>query len=388
MASLWIIGGASNDNLVGGSDGDRIEGRDGNDVLRGGGGNDSGITNFPGAAATRLGLYGGNGNDQIFGEAGNDALFGEDGNDTLDGGDGDDLLNPGAGTTELVIGGGGIDVMVLDYASATTPLTITYTNTTNGTSSFGLSFREIETVEIDTGSGNDSINLSAATGGNSTFGVLGNNGSWVRSASGNDTVIGSLAADRIEGGDGDDIIRGGAGNDSGIANFARRNAIRLGLYGGNGNDQIFGEAGNDALFGEDGNDILNGGNGNDSLTGGIGVDRFVFDSNEAFSSAIGIDTITDFITGTDKIVLDKTTFTALTSATGGALNTNEFAVINDATNGATLAASSIARIVFNSANGNLFYNQNGAAAGFGTGSQFATLTGNPILTTGDFIIQA
>ncbi|WP_017718627.1 hypothetical protein [Kamptonema formosum] len=51
------------------------------------------------------------------------------------------------------------------------------------------------------------------------------------------------------------------------------------------------------------------------------------------------------------------------------------------------AATSAADIVYNCASGKLFYNQNGTAAGFGTGTQFATLAGNPALAGADFMIQ-
>ncbi|MBW4494783.1 MAG: hypothetical protein KME26_17195 [Oscillatoria princeps RMCB-10] len=54
----------------------------------------------------------------------------------------------------------------------------------------------------------------------------------------------------------------------------------------------------------------------------------------------------------------------------------------------TAAATSAADIVYNSVSGNLFYNQNGTAAGFGTGAQEATLTGHPVLAATDVIIQA
>ncbi|MBE8986264.1 calcium-binding protein, partial [Nostoc sp. LEGE 12450] len=39
-------------------------------------------------------------------------------------------------------------------------------------------------------------------------------------------------------------------------------------------------------------------------------------------------------------------------------------------------------------NGELFYNQNGNAAGFGSGGLFATLTGSPTLTASDFVLKA
>ncbi len=43
----------------------------------------------------------------------------------------------------------------------------------------------------------------------------------------------------------------------------------------------------------------------------------------------------------------------------------------------SLVAASNAFIVYSSGTGHLFYNQNGSAAGLGTGDNFAVLTGNP-----------
>ncbi|TYQ31150.1 hypothetical protein [Pseudanabaena sp. UWO310] len=63
---------------------------------------------------------------------------------------------------------------------------------------------------------------------------------------------------------------------------------------------------------------------------------------------------------------------------------NEFAVgSSDAA-----AQASAAKIVYNQGTGSLFYNQNGASAGFGSGAQFATLTSNPLLAASDFMIQS
>ncbi|MGL4500025.1 MAG: hypothetical protein ACRC2M_09745 [Planktothrix sp.] len=53
-----------------------------------------------------------------------------------------------------------------------------------------------------------------------------------------------------------------------------------------------------------------------------------------------------------------------------------------------LAATRAADIVYNTATGGLFYNQNGTAAGFGTGAKFLTLTNKPVLTENQFLIQA
>ncbi|MHC5672321.1 choice-of-anchor Q domain-containing protein, partial [Nostoc sp.] len=100
-----------------------------------------------------------------------------------------------------------------------------------------------------------------------------------------------------------------------IAGFDNSNDVINGL---GGNDTINGNSGNDLLQGGTGNDLLIGGKGNDTLVGGMGADSFLFNTNAAFNSAtVGIDTIADFNHSQgDKIVLDKTTFTAITSAVG------------------------------------------------------------------------
>ncbi|MEH2058962.1 MAG: hypothetical protein V7K97_22960 [Nostoc sp.] len=156
------------------------------------------------------------------------------------------------------------------------------------------------------------------------------------------------------------------------------------INGQGGNDIINGLSGNDLLRGGTGNDTLIGGAGNDILVGGAGADRFLYNTNAAFNScAVGVDTISDFNTSQgDKIVLDKTTFGAITSVAGtGFSNKSDFQVTNQ-------AGTSTAKIVYDSVSGQLFYNENGCTAGFGSGGLFATLTGAPTLTASDFVLQA
>ena len=72
----------------------------------------------------------------------------------------------------------------------------------------------------------------------------------------------------------------------------QRSAAPAQLFGGNGNDmltggagadQLFGGNGNDTLNGGDGNDILFGGNGNDTVVGGKGADTaFLGNGNDTF----------------------------------------------------------------------------------------------------------
>ncbi|MBW4616081.1 MAG: hypothetical protein KME21_22925 [Desmonostoc vinosum HA7617-LM4] len=164
------------------------------------------------------------------------------------------------------------------------------------------------------------------------------------------------------------------------------------IDGKSGNDHLRGEAGNDTLIGGAGNDTLAGGAGNDVLTGGTGADRFLFNTNATFTqSGVGIDKITDFKRSEgDKIVLDKTTFSVLSSNPGnGFSSAGDFKSIGfDLFQLTILEGISSAKIVYDAVNGRLFYNENGTAPGFGTGGQFATLDGKPSLTANDFMIQA
>ncbi|MDT3424462.1 Ca2+-binding RTX toxin-like protein, partial [Pseudomonas protegens] len=75
--------------------------------------------------------------------------------------------------------------------------------------------------------------------------------------------------------DGNDTLLGGAGNDI--------------LFGQGGNDLLDGGKGNDILLGGTGNDTLIGGQGNDILIGGSGADTFVWKAGDT-----GNDVIKDF----------------------------------------------------------------------------------------------
>jgi Ca2+-binding RTX toxin-like protein len=86
----------------------------------------------------------------------------------------------------------------------------------------------------------------------------------VNTGAGNDTVtIGRLVPvpATIRGGEGDDVLIGGAAADK--------------LIGGPGNDELNGRGGNDLLQGGPGDDTLIGGPGNDILQGGPGHNTLV-----------------------------------------------------------------------------------------------------------------
>lgn len=147
--------------------------------------------------------------------------------------------------------------------------------------------------------------------------ILDNSGSSILTGiAGNDLILGVNGNDTLRGGDGEDSLSGGAGDDrilgengdDSLGGASGADTVDGGagndrVDGGTGNDSLFGRAGSDTLIGGGGNDGLVGGDGPDRLTGGPGYDRFIFWT--ASSSPVGGgDTITDFETGIDSILID------------------------------------------------------------------------------------
>jgi hypothetical protein len=81
---------------------------------------------------------------------------------------------------------------------------------------------------------------------------------WVLADEGDDTILGGLGDDFINGAQDDDAAWGGAGNDW----------IRTGI----GNDELWGGSGDDKLVGVDGRDVIHGEEGDDRVAGGPGHD--------------------------------------------------------------------------------------------------------------------
>ncbi|PZD70718.1 Leukotoxin [Acaryochloris thomasi RCC1774] len=216
----------------------------------------------------------------------------------------------------------------------------------------------------------------------------GDGADLVNGGKGDDTLIGEAGADILNGGRGNDDLQGGdqadllqgkQGDDT-LAGDDGRDT----LMGGRGSDSLSGGSGADQILGNRGADTLIGGAGNDTLVGGAGADLYTYDTGVTFVRRdVGSDQIQGFVAGQDKIALGLTTFDTLSSVAGDGFSVAaDFEVVNSTMG----ARQSLAEIVYQTNTGDLFYNQNGANAGFGEGGLLTTFTDNPGLSTSDFIL--
>jgi Ca2+-binding RTX toxin-like protein len=266
-----LFGEWGNDTINGGEDSDLIDGGFDSDLLNGDGGS-----------------------DQLFGQAGNDTLNGGEGDDWIDGGNGADILNGGGGVDRLIAregdiidGGSGVDTAVFDFRQAGGPLFLNLSAIRSGGAGvFGISSTStgrlvnIEKFEIQASMNGDFVD----------FGIGSLEAQWVDFGAGNDTINGGSGADVFLGGAGADSIEGASGNDrlgdTQFWNFLRIQGEELGndtLVGGDGNDSVNGGFGDDLVTGDAGNDLLWGHQGSDTLIGGLGTDEL--------DGGLGVDTI-------------------------------------------------------------------------------------------------
>ncbi|MBB2964476.1 calcium-binding protein [Methylobacterium sp. R2-1] len=402
------VGSRFNDTLISGVGTTRLDGRDGDDVLRvvpgnisriildGGNGSDTvsyedagtgyyidlsaqetwnfgnrgdKLVSIENAIGTRFNdrLDGAAGNNLLRGGAGNDIINGWDGNDELDGGDFEDVISGGNGD-DLLIGGNGFDTLRGD-AGNDTLYGGNEDDTLDGGSGNNILDGGIgtDTATFENAATGYTIDLNAQRTWNGSVGdILASIENAVGSRF-NDTLISGVGTTRLDGRDGDDVLRvvpgnisriildGGNGSDTvsyedaGTGyyidlsaqetwNFGNRgdklvsieNAIgtrfndRLDgaagnnlLRGGAGNDIINGWDGNDELDGGDfedvlsggaGNDVLIGGSGNDTIYGGMGNDIvYGGDGNDTISDLAGNDVIYGG-SGSDTFVFAKKDF--------------------------------------------------------------------------------
>ncbi len=432
-----LSGAAGSDTLFGGLGNDSLDGGTGGDVMNGGLGDDTFVVDNltdivieasgEGTDLVRssisLTLAANVENLTLTGTAAIDGAGNSLAN-TITGNSGANRLTGGAGA-DIIDGGLGIDVAVFSGVSAN------YTVSVNAALGNVVVTALSGTDGVDTLTGIEQLQFSDAvmlipvllTAGNDLFtGTIDSD--VVYGLAGNDTINGGAGSDQLYGGDGidtlngeagDDLLNGGAGNDvmSGgagndtvsyadvttaltvnLATTAQQNTGGGGrdtlstienVIGGSAADTLTGDAnanrldggaGNDVLVGGAGNDVLIGGLGLDTLTGGVGLDTFLFNVDP---TAANRDTIQAFSVADDTIQLDHVVFAALD------WTSPSLALSAAAFNTGTAATQADDRIIYNAANGALFYDADGL--GGAAAIQFATFTGLVgTLTSSDFVI--
>ena len=176
----------------------------------------------------------------------------------------------------------------------------------------------------------EGVVIEDARGGDGNDTITGNAAdNELRGRGGNDTIDGGSGNDTIYGGSGNDTIYGGGGNDTIYTEWSDpdggdrpEDGIENTAYGGDGDDEIIGgvfeNTAADHLEGGDGNDVLKGRGGTDTLIGDAGYDQMyagndqvqdVFKFLEPGDSPAGSDNTRDqifeFKVGDDKIDLSE-----------------------------------------------------------------------------------
>jgi len=339
-----LLGGAGDDTLLGGSGNDIMDGSSGSDYLdggigadtmaggpgndhytvdnsadmviealsRGAGGTDTvetlvsyvapaNVENLTAQANALINLTGNELNNQLAGNDLANVLTGGAGADVLLGFAGDDVLDGGAGIDKMA-GGAGNDLyrvdsrsdLILEYANEgtdTVEAASTYTLTAN-----------VENLTLLEGG-------DYAGGGNSLNNVITGN-------SGNNILSGGLGADTLIGGLGNDtyvlsdlldsiIDSGGIDTIRSSQSITLQDVIERAELIGLGDTSAVGNGLDNSLSGNSGNNYLEGGAGVDILTGGAGGDGFFIAFNGIDQAA---DTVTDFKSGEDLLMLDLASF--------------------------------------------------------------------------------
>jgi serralysin len=147
------------------------------------------------------------------------------------------------------------------------------------------------------------------------------------------------------------------------------------VLGGAGEDTFVGAAGRQYLSGQGGTDILAGAAGNDTLSGGSGPDAFVFGE----TGTANADRITDFASGSDKIVLDADVMSAL--GPGGNFSGGD---ARFAANSAGMARDASDRIIYETDTRQIWYDSDGS--GSAARQLIATLQSGATLAATDIVV--
>ncbi len=253
------------------------------------------------AGQVNLTINGGDGNDQIIGSAGNDTVIGGRGNDTALLGAGDDTFvwNPGDGS-DTVEGQGGFDTLQFNGSNANENMELSANGSRarlfRDVGNVTMDLNSVERVNLVTLGGADTVtvdDLSGTAVKQVAIDLSGTPGSGIGDGQADTVVInGTAGSDNItltesngvvtvsglpetvtiSGFDPtlDRIVINGLGGDDVINASGLAANVLFTANGGDGNDVLIGGPGNDTLNGGAGDDILIGNGGQDILDGGTG----------------------------------------------------------------------------------------------------------------------
>ncbi|MGI9406980.1 MAG: calcium-binding protein [Hyphomicrobiaceae bacterium] len=288
-----ISGLAGNDILDGGRGRDIVDGGTGNDVIKagydwgqgdvyiGGEGDDTYVIDgtevdhfaFDVNLVTGTDRYhntydgienivGGKKRDELTGDNNHNVFDGRGGDDVMSGGGGNDSLSGDKGD-DVIVGGTANEEMMAAFAVANTGVRA-----------------EIGDVLVDSDGESDSTSKSISNSDGANSGredVRSAEADKIGGGEGDDLLLGMRGDDYVAGGKGDDVLYGNSDNDTLIGGEGDDT-----IYGGKDDDHITGGEGDDTILGDSGNDtIIAGEKGNDSYTGGSGVDTLDYSRSGA-----------------------------------------------------------------------------------------------------------
>lgn len=229
----------------------------------------------------------------------NNSLTGNAANNILSGGAGNDSLNGNAGADTL-IGGLGNDIYYVDNIGD-----VVTENLNEGTDIVYSSISYTLSTDVE------NLYLTGTVAVSATGNTL-NNVLYGHANAAVNTLTGGLGNDVYYAGVGDIVLESANEGVDSVYTYANNYTLGANLENLYLNTTtaatLTGNELNNAIRGNAGNDTLDGGAGNDVLYGGLGADTFVFSSPLA---AMNVDTISDFLRGTDQIGLNAAIFTQL-----------------------------------------------------------------------------
>ncbi|HEX8064042.1 MAG TPA: calcium-binding protein [Allosphingosinicella sp.] len=312
------------------------------------------------AGTAPLALAGNDLDNSIWANAGNNVINGGAGEDFMAGFAGDDLYfvdNSRDRTYEEANGGTDTVATVISYSLLTFSANVENLQAANiaGTDPLALT-------------GNDLRNFIWATQGDNVIDGL-EGGDVMIGYGGNDLYFVDNSSDLV-------VEEAGRGTDT-VATYisytldANVENLQAANIGASDPLTLFGNEQANFIWGTQGNNLLAGRGGVDHLYGYAGADQFLF--NTAAGDA-NFDYLDDFQAGTDRILLDNSVFTGLAD---GALPASAFVT-------GTAALDADDRIIFNPANGGIFYDADGSGAI--SALLIAVIPVGQSLTAADFLV--